>query len=70
MAAACGGARPRLRANRLTPAASRHRQVYNEEIQQQVADLFQALADEAISTGVDLDGNLIESTIEVLSPSP
>ena len=44
--------------------------MYNEEIQQQVADLFQALADEAISTGVDLDGNLIESTIEVLSPSP
>merc|ERR1719378_350907 len=33
-------------------------EVYNEEIQQQVADLFQALADEAISTGVDLDGNL------------
>lgn len=44
--------------------------VYTEETRNQVDDLFRALADEAISTGVDMDGNLIESSVEVLSPSP
>jgi len=44
--------------------------VYTEETRNLVDDLFRALADDAISTGVDMDGNLIESSVEVLSPSP
>ena len=42
-------------------------EVYDEDIQAKVADLYQALADQAISTGVDPMGELIVSDIVELS---
>lgn len=44
-------------------------EVYTEEIQQQVADLFVAMQDDAIDTGVDLEtGDRLTATITVLAP--
>jgi len=42
--------------------------VYDERIQTQVDDLFKALADGAVETGVDAVGNIIETSVTILSP--
>lgn len=44
-------------------------EVYTEETQIKVEDLYEALADEAISTGIAPSGDIIESSVTVLGGS-